>query len=132
MTRARTVAVSAARTNRTGRTVTVTVPGGPLHIDWREDGHVVMTGPAEWEFSGTFDPATGGWARDLLRNLMVLSAMTPAQMQAAPEAFDTLAGSRRRIAPVVAEDGTVELAQYNVKATGHVAKLRRDLGLAPA
>lgn len=33
---------------------------------------------------------------------------------------------------VVAEDGTVELAQYNVKATGHVAKLRRDLGLAPA
>ena len=31
---------------------------------------------------------------------------------------------------VVAPDGTVELAQYNVKATGHVAKLRRDLGLA--
>ncbi len=31
---------------------------------------------------------------------------------------------------VVDEDGTVELAQYNVKATGHVAKLRRDLGLA--
>jgi peroxiredoxin Q/BCP len=31
---------------------------------------------------------------------------------------------------VVDADGTVELAQYNVKATGHVAKLRRDLGLA--
>lgn len=30
---------------------------------------------------------------------------------------------------VVDEDGRVELAQYNVKATGHVAKLRRDLGL---
>lgn len=30
---------------------------------------------------------------------------------------------------VVDEDGAVELAQYNVKATGHVAKLRRDLGL---
>ena len=30
---------------------------------------------------------------------------------------------------VVDEDGVVELAQYNVKATGHVAKLRRDLGL---
>jgi peroxiredoxin Q/BCP len=30
---------------------------------------------------------------------------------------------------VVGEDGKVELAQYNVKATGHVAKLRRDLGL---
>ena len=31
---------------------------------------------------------------------------------------------------VVDEDGTLSLAQYNVKATGHVAKLRRDLGLA--
>ena len=31
---------------------------------------------------------------------------------------------------VVDESGTIELAQYNVKATGHVAKLRRDLGLA--
>jgi peroxiredoxin Q/BCP len=31
---------------------------------------------------------------------------------------------------VVDEEGRVELAQYNVKATGHVAKLRRDLGLA--
>jgi peroxiredoxin Q/BCP len=30
---------------------------------------------------------------------------------------------------VVDENGVVELAQYNVKATGHVAKLRRDLGL---
>ena len=30
---------------------------------------------------------------------------------------------------VIDEDGKVELAQYNVKATGHVAKLRRDLGL---
>ncbi|UAL29054.1 thioredoxin-dependent thiol peroxidase [Nocardioides rotundus] len=33
---------------------------------------------------------------------------------------------------VVGEDGTVELAQYNVKATGHVAKLRRDLRLDTA
>ena len=30
---------------------------------------------------------------------------------------------------VVDEEGTIEIAQYNVKATGHVAKLRRDLGL---
>ena len=30
---------------------------------------------------------------------------------------------------VVDEDGAIEQAQYNVKATGHVAKLRRDLGL---
>jgi peroxiredoxin Q/BCP len=30
---------------------------------------------------------------------------------------------------VVDEKGRIELAQYNVKATGHVAKLRRDLGI---
>ena len=33
---------------------------------------------------------------------------------------------------VVDEEGRVEVAQYNVKATGHVAKLRRDLGLDAA
>ena len=30
---------------------------------------------------------------------------------------------------VIHPDGTVALAQYNVKATGHVARLRRELGL---
>ena len=30
---------------------------------------------------------------------------------------------------VIDEDGTISHAFYNVKATGHVAKLRRDLGL---
>ncbi|HET6878089.1 MAG TPA: thioredoxin-dependent thiol peroxidase [Jatrophihabitans sp.] len=30
---------------------------------------------------------------------------------------------------VVDEDGRIQLAQYNVKATGHVAKLRRELGV---
>jgi peroxiredoxin Q/BCP len=30
---------------------------------------------------------------------------------------------------VIAEDGRIERAFYNVKATGHVARLRRDLGL---
>ncbi|TYR31424.1 diaminopimelate epimerase [Mesorhizobium microcysteis] len=59
-------AVSAARTNRTGRSVTVTAPsGGKLAIEWRDDDHVIMTGPAEWEFSGTLDPATGAWQRDV-------------------------------------------------------------------
>ena len=33
---------------------------------------------------------------------------------------------------VVDADGKIELAQYNVKATGHVAKLRRDLGVDAA
>ncbi|WP_369137107.1 thioredoxin-dependent thiol peroxidase [Modestobacter versicolor] len=31
---------------------------------------------------------------------------------------------------VIDAEGTVEKAAYNVKATGHVAKLRRDLGLS--
>jgi thioredoxin-dependent peroxiredoxin len=30
---------------------------------------------------------------------------------------------------VIDPDGKVEVAQYNVKATGHVAKLRRELGV---
>lgn len=57
-------AVAAARTRRTGRSVNLTAPGGQLHVEWREDDHVVLTGAAEWEFSGTFDPATGAWQRD--------------------------------------------------------------------
>ena len=51
-------AVSGARTKRAGRSVTVTLPGGPLHILWREaDDHILMTGPVETEFEGRFDPA---------------------------------------------------------------------------
>ena len=30
---------------------------------------------------------------------------------------------------VIDEDGAIDRAMYNVKATGHVAKLRRDLGI---
>ncbi|WP_062204232.1 peroxiredoxin [Demequina salsinemoris] len=41
----------------------------------------------------------------------------------------TVVGSIRSTV-VVDPEGAVELAQYNVKATGHVAKLRRDLGIA--
>ena len=33
---------------------------------------------------------------------------------------------------VVDQDGKVAVAQYNVRATGHVAKLRKDLKLAEA
>jgi thioredoxin-dependent peroxiredoxin len=33
---------------------------------------------------------------------------------------------------VIDEDGAIEQAMYNVKATGHVAKLRRDLGIDAA
>src|SRR5438067_1145637 len=51
-------AVAAARLRRTGRKVTVTVPGGDLSIEWRErDDHVLMTGPVEYEYKRRFDPA---------------------------------------------------------------------------
>jgi diaminopimelate epimerase len=50
-------AVAAARLRRTGRAVTVTLPGGDLRIEWRErDDHVLMTGPVEYEFEGRFNP----------------------------------------------------------------------------
>jgi diaminopimelate epimerase len=52
------VAVAAARLRRTGRKVTVTLPGGDLLIEWRDrDDHVLMTGPVEYESEGRFDPA---------------------------------------------------------------------------
>lgn len=57
--------VSAARKGLTGRAATVTLPGGDLHILWRDDDHVIMTGPTEWEFSGRLDPCTGQWQRDI-------------------------------------------------------------------
>ena len=56
--------VSGARTRRTARRATVTLPGGDLGIDWRDDGHVLLTGPAAREFTGTLAPATGAWRRD--------------------------------------------------------------------
>ncbi|PBB66862.1 diaminopimelate epimerase [Mesorhizobium sp. WSM4312] len=57
--------VAAARTRRTGRSVSLLTPGGgTLHVEWRKDDHVILTGAAEWEFSGSFDPSTGTWARD--------------------------------------------------------------------
>ena len=46
------VAVAAARTGRSERQVTVTLPGGPLEIDWRPDDRVLMTGDAVAVFEG--------------------------------------------------------------------------------
>ena len=40
------------------RTVVMTLPGGELTIEWRaSDDHVLMTGPAAFEYEGRFDPA---------------------------------------------------------------------------
>ena len=51
-------AVAAVRLGLVGRTVTVTLPGGDLRIEWRaHDEHVLMTGPVAYEYDGKFDPA---------------------------------------------------------------------------
>lgn len=47
-------AVAAALTGRTDRRVRLHLLGGQLDIDWREDGHVYMTGPAETVFTGEY------------------------------------------------------------------------------
>ena len=52
------------RKQLTDRRVTITLPGGPLTIEWREDGHIMMTGPVETEFEGTLDPETLTWHAD--------------------------------------------------------------------
>jgi diaminopimelate epimerase len=45
-------AVCAARTGRTERKVTVTLPGGPLEIEWTAENRILMTGPVEVEHTG--------------------------------------------------------------------------------
>ena len=55
-------AVAAMRKGLCDHAVTVTLPGGPLRIEWREDGHVMMTGPVETEFTGVVDPETLQWS----------------------------------------------------------------------
>ena len=55
-------AVGAMRRGLVERRVTVTLPGGPLSIEWRDDGQIVMTGPATESFRGSFDPADYGIA----------------------------------------------------------------------
>ncbi len=46
-------AICAARLRRTGRSVTVTLPGGVLQIEWRDaDDHMLMTGPSALDGEG--------------------------------------------------------------------------------
>jgi diaminopimelate epimerase len=48
-------AVTAARKGLAERHLTVTLPGGPLEIEWRADDHIWMTGPVELEHEGILD-----------------------------------------------------------------------------
>jgi diaminopimelate epimerase len=49
--------VAAHRRGLTGRHATVALDGGELDILWRENGHVIMTGPATLAFEGRIDAA---------------------------------------------------------------------------
>jgi diaminopimelate epimerase len=49
--------VAGHRRGLTDRRATVALDGGTLDIRWREDGHVIMTGPAALAFEGSFDAA---------------------------------------------------------------------------
>ncbi|MFN3623194.1 MAG: diaminopimelate epimerase [Hyphomicrobium sp.] len=51
-------AVAAARKGLTDRKVAVKLPGGTLFIEWAENDHILMRGPAELEFEGTLAPDT--------------------------------------------------------------------------
>lgn len=48
-------AIGAMRRGLVDRVVTVTLPGGPLRIEWNQAGRIIMTGPAAESFRGTFD-----------------------------------------------------------------------------
>ena len=48
-------AVAAMRRGLVDRAVTVTLPGGSLHIEWRRDDMMVMKGPAVESFRGSFE-----------------------------------------------------------------------------
>ncbi len=51
------VAVIGSLTRRTGRRLTVSLRGGDLELDWANDDHVYMTGPAAEVFTGEWDPS---------------------------------------------------------------------------
>jgi diaminopimelate epimerase len=49
--------VAAARRGLAKRKAEVVLDGGTLDIEWRGDGHVLMTGPVATSFHGTLDPS---------------------------------------------------------------------------
>ena len=52
--------VAASRRGLAGRKAEVILDGGSLEIEWRPDGHVLMTGPVAVSFSGKLDPSLLG------------------------------------------------------------------------
>ncbi|EYS90805.1 diaminopimelate epimerase [Bartonella bacilliformis str. Heidi Mejia] len=59
-------AVAAYRRGLTERHIDFNLPKGILSILYRDDEHIIMTGPTEREFSGLFNPLTGTYKKDHL------------------------------------------------------------------
>ncbi|WP_332065221.1 diaminopimelate epimerase [Bartonella sp. CB189] len=57
-------AVAGYRRGLTERHIDVNLPGGRLNIFYKEDKHIVMTGPIKYEFSGLLNPLTGIYEKD--------------------------------------------------------------------
>jgi diaminopimelate epimerase len=55
-TGASAVCVSGALTNRMARRILAHLPGGDLELQWADDDHVYMTGPATEVFTGQWEP----------------------------------------------------------------------------
>ncbi|WP_074381209.1 diaminopimelate epimerase [Bartonella doshiae] len=57
-------AVAAYRRGLAERHIDVNLSGGTLNVFYREDDHIVMTGPIKYEFSGFLNPLTGSYTKD--------------------------------------------------------------------
>ena len=53
------VLVNAVRRGLMDRQATLHLDGGDIQIEWRPDGHVLMSGPVTYVFEGVFDPRFG-------------------------------------------------------------------------
>jgi diaminopimelate epimerase len=49
--------VAAARRGLTGRGAEILLERGSLTVEWRDDGHVLLTGPVATSYTGSIDPS---------------------------------------------------------------------------
>jgi len=61
--------IAAVRRNLCSRRASIEMTGGNLIIEWREDGHLVMVGPASLSFSGVVAEKFGSYEENVALNL---------------------------------------------------------------
>jgi diaminopimelate epimerase len=49
------IVAAAVRKGLVSRSASVSLPGGVLALEWRDDDHMIMEGPVEWEFDTLLD-----------------------------------------------------------------------------